>query len=92
MSEDERVSRIIHTIEQMFSQVEDRITRLENEIGRRQNRPNIILDENRVIERPGALGGRTYSTDPNGGIFREIRVPTCGTCGVLIEDHFTGVI
>jgi len=77
---DERIERALRVLDQ-------RLTELERILSQGQGR-DIIIEENRVPERVGRLGGRTFSTNGTGGIEKEIRIPVCDVCGRALSDKF----
>jgi len=86
--DNERLDRVVQSLEQMLAHFDTRLNSIENRLGQLESNRNIILDERRVAERPGHLGGRTIYSSPTGGIEREFKVLTCDTCGRRIEEEF----
>jgi len=86
--DNERLDRVVQSLEQMLTQFDTRLDSIENRLNQLESNRNIILDERRVTERVGHLGGRTFITSPTGGIQREIRICVCDLCGSRIEEDF----
>jgi len=86
--DNERLNRVVQALEQMLTQFDTRLNRIEDRLNQLESSRNIILDERRVTERAGQLGGRTLYSSPAGGIQREIRVLTCDACGSRMEEEF----
>lgn len=77
---DERIERALRVLDQ-------RLTELERILSQGQGR-GIIIEEHRIPERVGRLGGRTFFTNSAGGIEKEIRIPVCDVCGRALSDKF----
>ena len=86
--DDARLNRIVQTMEQMLTHFENRLNTLENRLNQLDPNRNVILNERRVVERPGQLGGRTFTTSSTGTVQREIRICTCDICGHRIDEDF----
>jgi hypothetical protein len=88
MSDNKRLNRVIQNLEQTLTQFDTRLSTIENRLSQLESGRNVILNEQRVIERAGRLGGKTFLTSPTGGIEREIRIPICDVCGSRINEAF----
>lgn len=85
---DERMERLLRAVDQGLSQLNRRLTELENRLGRTEQERNVVIEERKVPDRVGQLGGRTFLTNQAGGIEKEIRVPVCDLCGRAIQGGF----
>jgi len=45
----------------------------------------VVLDERKVVARKGEFEGKTYTSNEDGGIIKEVRVPVCDSCGVSCD-------
>jgi hypothetical protein len=83
---DENVERMLRTLNQTISQLNQRLTSLESRLGRSANEGTII-EERVVPEAEGLLGGRAVLSS-QGGIQKITYVPVCDYCHSKLDDNF----
>ena len=91
ISSEDRLPRILGIIDQNMSQLNNRLTEIENRISTMEpsrQESSTILSERQIPAERGQLGGRTFSTSATGGIERLIHLPTCDICGTRLEEQF----
>jgi len=82
---DENVERILRTLNQTISQLNQRLTSLESRLGRSVN--ETVIEERVVPEAEGLLGGRAVLSS-QGGIQKITYVPVCDYCHSKLDDNF----
>jgi len=70
-------TRLLEALNQRLTAIERKLTQLETS--------KTILDEKKIVARRGELEGKTYTSNENGGITKEVRVPVCDNCGTTCE-------
>jgi len=69
--------RILERLNERLSTIERRLNQLDMS--------KIVLDEKKIVARKGELEGKTYLSNENGGVIKEVRVPVCDSCGVSCD-------
>ncbi len=77
---DEDLIRAITRINSRLDEIEQRLDEIQFQ--------RVILDESRIVEGEGMLGGRTYFAGQTGEIQKLIRVPVCDSCGQIGKYEF----
>ena len=83
------LEQVLTRLDNRLAQVESRLSQLEN----KDERPQAIFSEKRVVETAGLLGGRELLTSPvDNRIIRVTRQPVCDNCGKALridEEEFS---
>jgi hypothetical protein len=64
-----------------LKQLTRKVEEVENKVNEIE-RGKLILEERKIIAKQRELEGRTYISNDEGGIVKEIRVPFCDQCGI----------
>jgi hypothetical protein len=84
---DERIERVLRALDQTISQLNKRLTDIENRLNQQQGR-SPIMEERKVPDEQGLLGGKVFFTNQAGGIEKEVRIPVCDICGRSLSESF----
>ncbi|MEM2271944.1 MAG: hypothetical protein QXP56_04670 [Archaeoglobaceae archaeon] len=78
--------RMLREISQSISQFNNRLNELENRLSQNSS---LIMEERKIPDFQGNLGGRSFSTNRSGGIEKVIRIPVCDVCGEALAEKFS---
>jgi len=86
---DDRLTNTLRLLDQAFSQLNARLVEIENRLGRLESgqETQTILEEHRIVEGQGRLGGKTLLSSAGGGIQRLTHIMVCDTCGLKLSDE-----
>jgi len=90
MSDDRsRLTNTLQMLDQAFSQLNARLTEIENRLSQleTEQQTQAILEEHRIVEGQGLLGGKTLLSSPRGGIQRLTHVMVCDACGLKMSEE-----
>lgn len=82
---EEDIRRMLREISQSLSQFNNRLNEIENKL----NQNSLIMEERKIPDFQGNLGGRSFSTNRSGGIEKVIRIPVCDVCGEALAERFS---
>lgn len=86
MRREEDIRRTLREISQSLSRFNSRLTELENRLNQNSS---LIMEERKIPDFQGSLGGRSFSTNRSGGIEKVIRIPVCDVCGEALAERFS---
>jgi DNA-binding MarR family transcriptional regulator len=68
-----------------LKKIAKKVEEIENRLNETQH-SKLILEESKVAARKKELEGKTYSSNNEGGIVKEVRIPFCDVCGSRAEN------
>jgi len=85
MASDERIERILRAVNQSLSQINARLTELENRVD--QNQGKMIMEEKTLPEAESLLGGKTVFASEDGRIQKIKYIAVCDYCHLKLDEN-----